>query len=449
MVRPLLYLFLFLTFSCSKEDASDTDVAFQGELVWNKSLGGSFDDKVTSVVTTTDGGYMVLGYSESQNGDLSASKGMFDVWISKFDDSGALVWTKKKGGSLNDYGTSIIKTNDGNFVISGYSESSDLDVPSNKGLHDFYIVKINPSGDIIWSKNYGFEGHDHAHKIIQLSNGDFFVAGFAEYEGIVGAGGGGDHGEGHTLRQNKKHGTGEYLGIRLDANGNFKWYRYFGGKQNDRVSDIVEANDGGIVLAGYSESTDFDITNNKGSYDYWIVKLDSAGHLHWKENYGGSGIDQAFSIVKTNHNSYLIAGRSNSTDKDISKPKGGFDAWVIHIDDHGKLLWNKNFGTNQFDTVSSIKKLNNGNFGLAGNTRGDLPNLKSFGENDFWYFEIDIHPNTDILFQKNFGGEDIDMATDFVQTKNNEIILVGESQSKLNHAISNNGLNDLLILKLK
>ena len=445
------FLILILLFSCSKnDDTSQPDAKFQGEVVWSKSFGGSSDEKITSVVSTIDGGYIVLGYTDSQDNGLPASKGMLDIWLSKFDSSGNLIWTKTIGGSLNDYGTSIAKTNDGNFIIAGYTESLDGDVPGNVGLHDFLITKINQNGNVIWSKNYGFISHDHAHTIIQLSNGDYFVAGFANYDGILGTPGDGNHGEGHSLKTNNTlHGTGEYFGIRLDANGNFKWYRYFGGTQNDRVNDVLETNDGGILLVGYSESNNFDVTNNKGSYDFWVLKLDFEGHLHWKQNYGGSGIDQAFSVVKTDYNSYIIAGRSNSADKDISNPLGGFDGWIIHIDDMGKLLWNKNLGTNQFDGINAIKNLNNGNFGIVGNTRGSLPGLQNFGENDFWFLEVDVQPNSNILFQKNFGGENIDMATDFIQTENNEIIIVGESQSNSNHAISNNGFNDMLILKFK
>ena len=81
---------------------------------------------------------------------------------------------------------------------------------------------------------------------------------------------------------------------------------------------MVEANDGGFVLAGYSESNDFDITDNHGSYDYWVVKINNVGELVWKKSYGGSEIDQAYGIVKTNNNTYLVAGISNSLDFDIS-----------------------------------------------------------------------------------------------------------------------------------
>ncbi|UOK41540.1 MULTISPECIES: hypothetical protein [Flavobacterium] len=443
---------VLLSLSCSNDGADSYENKFKGELAWTKSYGGSLEDRITSVVETPDGGSLVLGFTNSSDGNIVKSNALMDIWLAKLDAEGNLVWTKTIGGSQDDFGTSIIATNDGNYVIAGYTGSNDGDIPGNIGFHDFLITKITGEGNIIWSKNYGFVSHDHAHKVIQLKDGGFFIAGYADYAGIEGTPGDGNHGEGHSFRQNQnvaKHGVGEYFGIRLDANGDFKWYRYFGGRQNDRINDIAEANDGGIVLAGYSESTDYDIDNNKGSYDYWILKLDSNGHLHWKKNFGGSGIDQAFSIVKTDNNSYLVAGRSNSEDGDVSNPKGDSDAWVIHINDHGELLWDKSFGTSDFDVATSIKKLKNGKFGVVGNTRGNVENNSGNGENDFWYFEIDIHPNSPIHFQKTLGGSGIDIATDFIQTKNDEILLVGESQSNNLDVLENKGGNDLWMVKLK
>ncbi len=450
-MKKLIYLFITLSFlSCDNENSiSKTDT--KGELVWSKTFGGTLNEYMTSIVNTNDGGFIVLGYTESNDGDIVKSNSMIDIWLSKYNSSGNLVWSKTIGGSNNDYGTSIIPTTDGNFVISGYTASNDGDVPNNIGMHDFYVCKINNNGDVLWSKNYGFMSHDHAHKIIQTKDGGFFVGGYADYSGIQGTPGDGNHGEGHTLKgynSSAKHGVGEYLGIRLDANGNFMWYRYFGGTQNDRINDIVESNDGGFVLVGYSESVDFDITNNKGSYDYWILKLDSSGHLHWKKNYGGSGIDQAMGVSKTDNNSYMIVGRSNSTDGDITKNIGNFDAWVIHINDHGQLLWEKSFGSTEFDAANTIKKLKDGSFGIVGSTRGMINGNSNKGENDYWIFEIDNRPNTSIHWQKTVGGDQIDIANDFIQTEDG-FIVIGDSQSSTKDVPFNKGANDLWMTKIQ
>lgn len=449
-MRILVFALSFIFFSCTNSEQENTlNSKSELSIVASKTFGGSLDEKIGSVVKTSDGGMIVVGHTNSSDGDINKQYDQIDIWIIKIDSQGNKVWSKTIGGSKNDYGTSIIATNDGNFIISGYTESSDGIVPSNFGLHDFLVVKINSSGDVIWSKNYGFSGHDHAHKIIQTSDGGYFVVGFSEYSGIEGSGGTQNNGEGHEIgHKGVLHGSGEFIGVKINSQGEFMWYRYFGGTQNDRVNDVVEANDGGFLMVGFSESSDFDINDNKGSYDFWVVKLQSSGSLAWKHNYGGSGIDQAFGVVKTNNNSYLIVGRSNSDDKDISVSLGGFDAWVIHIDDHGHLIWNKSFGGSEFDSAEQIRMLSNGNFGIVGNTRSILNNNNK-GENDFWFLEVDNKANSKVYWQKTFGGSNIDIAKDFYQNNNNEIFIVGESQSSDFDVNINRGNNDLWMLKLK
>lgn len=449
-MRIIVFALSFIFFSCTNSEQENTlNSKLELSIVASKTFGGSLDEKIGGVVKTNDGGMIVVGHTNSSDGDVNKQYDQIDIWIIKIDSQGNKVWSKTIGGSKNDFGTSIIATNDGNFIISGYTESSDGIVPSNFGFHDFLVVKINSSGEVIWSRNYGFSGHDHAHKIIQTSDGGYFVVGFSEYSGIEGSGGTQNNGEGHDIgHKGVLHGSGEFIGVKINSQGEFMWYRYFGGTQNDRVNDVVEANDGGLVMVGYSESSDFDINDNKGSYDFWVVKLQNNGSLTWKHNYGGSGIDQAFGVVKTNNNSYLIVGRSNSDDKDINVSLGGFDAWVIHIDDHGHLIWNKSFGGSEFDSAEQIRMLSNGNFGIVGNTRSILNNSNK-GQNDYWFLEVDNKANSKVYWQKTFGGSNIDIAKDFYQNNNNEIFIVGESQSSDFDVNLNRGNNDLWMLKLK
>ncbi len=448
MKRCLLLCSVFLLFSCSKEEAVE-ESKFEGAIAWSKTHGGSQEENTGGVVGTPDGGVIVVGYSKSTDGDVNKLRDLNDIWITKLDKDGTVVWNKTIGGSGDDFGISIIKTSDSNYVISGYSGSSDFDVPRNLGMHDFFIIKINESGSTLWSKVYGFSSHDHAHKIIQTRDGGFFVAGYADYSGINGEPG---NGEGHQMDRDSysvQHGVGEFFGIKLNAQGEFQWYRYFGGTQNDRVNDIVEANDGGIVMVGYTESSDFDVEHPKGSYDYWVIKIDEMGHLHWKKNYGGSDIDQAYGVVKTDHNSYLIVGQSNSTDGDISRPIGNSDVWVIHIDDHGHLIWNKSLGGSQFDTALAIKKTFNNQFMIVGHTRSNDHQFTNLGQNDAFIMGIDAHPNSGILWQKTFGGSSFDFATDVTQTADGSFVLVGDTQSNNGDFTLNKGLNDRFIIKVK
>lgn len=450
-MRKLIFALSFIFFSCSNSDQDvSSNANYDRNVTLSKTFGGSLEEKIGGVIKTVDGGMIVVGNTNSYDGDIVKENDQIDIWVIKIDNLGNKEWSKTIGGSKNDYGTGIIATNDGNYIISGYSESSDGDVSGNFGLHDFFIAKINGAGGIIWTKNYGFSGHDHAHKIIQTNDGGYFFVGFSEYSGIEGSGGAENNGEGHDIgHKNVQHGSGEYIGVKINAQGEFMWYRYFGGTQNDRINDVVEANDGGLVMVGFSESADFDITDNKGSYDYWVVKLHEDGDLHWKHNFGGSGIDQANAISKTANNSYLIAGRSNSEDGDVKNPLGNFDAWVIHINDNGHLIWEKTFGGIEFDSAENIKILSNGNFAIVGNSRSTINSNINKGENDLWILEIDNKANSNAFWQKTLGGSNFDFAKDLYQNNQNEIVIVGESQSNDIDVTTNKGSSDLWVVKLK
>jgi len=435
-MKNIVYLLVAMLFvSCANDFNNLNSYNFDGSKSWSKTIGGSDEDHVKSVVASIDGGFFTVGYTKSHDGDVTHKTGMMeDVWLCKFNAAGEMVWSKTYGGMMDDFGYSVLENLDGTLVVAGYSMSSDGDVQSNLGMHDFFIFKTDAHGEMIWSKSYGFSSHDHAHKIIKTNDGGYFIAGFIDYSGIA---------KGNATL----HGVGEFYGLKIDANGNKLWDGYFGGTQNDRVFDVVEALDGGLVMVGYSESNDFDITDSKGSYDFWVVKLSNDGNLVWKKSYGGSGIDQAYGIVKTNQNSYLITGVSNSDDQDIHQNLGSSDVWVIHINDDGNLIWSKNYGGSQFDSGQSIQKLKNGHYLISGHTRssdGDFKENK--GENDF--FGLIITENGDVIWQQTFGGSNIDLGVHAVELQNRSIILVGDTQSTDFDIENPRGMTDVLIVKV-
>ncbi|CAM3709168.1 hypothetical protein FLGE108171_11520 [Flavobacterium gelidilacus] len=439
-MRKLILVFsiLFIV-SCNKEEnlSFNDETVFSGKKVWSKSIGGSNFEEIHGVIATKDGGFVVVGDTKSSDGDITDKKyALEDIWLSKYNAEGNLLWSKTYGGSEDDLGYSVIENTDGTLVIAGYSKSSDGEVPSNLGMHDFFIFKTDSEGNLIWAKSHGFMSHDHAHKIINTSDGGYFVVGYVDYAGIG--------------KSNKGvlHGVGEFYGIKLDANGNKLWDKYFGGTQNDRVFDVVQANDGGFVMVGYSESSDFDVNDNHGSYDYWVVKINTNGDLVWKKSYGGSELDQAYGIAKNLNNTYLITGTSNSMDGDISSNKGANDVWIINIDDNGALLWEKSFGGSGFDTSNSIRMISNGNFLISGHTRSmDGQITENKGENDFWAFTIS--PNGKMLWQKTFGGSNFDFGYDAVELKDKGFVIVGQTESNDLDVPINKGLSDLLIIKVR
>lgn len=437
MNKLIIALIIFSIFSCQKDDGfNDFSYMYRGDKLWSKTLGGSNDENIKSVITTSDGGFLVIGYTKSNDGDIvDAIDNIEDAWLTKYNVDGDLLWSKTYGGTLDDYSYSAVEMDNGEIVVAGYSKSTDGDVPSNLGMHDFFVFKITASGDLIWSKTYGYTSHDHAHKIIKTTDNGLFVVGFTDYSGGIGD-------------KSVLHGVGEFYGMKLDNNGNLLWDTFFGGTQNDRVFDVVEANDGGYVMVGYSESNDFDATDNHGSYDYWVIKVSASGNLVWKKSYGGSDLDQAYGISKTRNGNYLIVGTSSSLDGDITNHIGGNDVWVVAIDDNGHKIWDKSYGGTQYETANSIKKINNDSFVIIGHTRSNDGNVKNLkGENDIWAFNIDSGGK--LFWESTFGGSNFDFGYDVAELYDNSLILVGETQSIDFDITQSKGMKDLLIIKVK
>lgn len=440
-------IFVLLVFgSCSNDDNRTVpreEVTFLGEVDWIKSFGGTGEDTAQTIIQTSDGGFAVLGFSTSVDGDLfGKSLPVNDYWLLKFDKEGILEWSKTYGGSGDDRGQSVVQTADGGYAIVGYAMSADGDGSNNEGFHDNWILRLDANGTILWEKSFGFSGHDHCYDVLETSDGGFFFAGFLD---VTQSGGAGNEGKGSYLT---RHGVGEFWGTKLDANGNLEWRRYFGGTNNDRAHGVAQADDGGFVMAGFSESDDFDISNTKGSYDFWVVKIDQNGTMLWERSFGGTGIEIAYDITKTADGNYVIAGNTFSTDTDISKNNGESDVWVIQIDDHGNLLWEKTFGGTGFDAARGIKTTLDGGLVIAGNSKssdGDAD--ENQGENDLWIIKTDASGNLE--YQKSLGGSDLDFGFDALETSEGSLLLVGETASEDFQDLESKGMTDMVIIKIK
>jgi hypothetical protein len=447
----IIFVFTSLLYSCKSDDdgvAPPIEVNFQEELVWVKTYGGSNEDDAIDIVEANDGGYVVLGFTNSNDGDVTGKTTTDkDYWLLKLNQDGEILWNKTYGGSGDDQATGISKTNDGGYIISGFTASSDGDVSENAGFQDYWIVKINNTGDIEWEKSFGFIGQDQAYKVIQTFDGGYFATGFLD----VGL----SEGEGNDLydvppnTRGTLHSLGDYWGIKMDANGNIIWRRYFGGSHVDQSKDVLQTDDGGFLLAGISESADFDITNAHGANDFWVIKVSADGNKVWENSYGGAETDRAFSLVKASDGNYILTGESRSIDADVSNSKGGGDIWLVKFNaSNGAIIWEKSYGGTEFDTSRGIANLENGYYAIAGSARSsDIDVAANYGANDAWLILIDENGNLE--FEKNIGGSDIDFANKTIGTSENEIIVVGSSLSNDGNILINKGNKDVLIFKMK
>ncbi|SHI96277.1 hypothetical protein [Aquimarina spongiae] len=435
----LVALLAILLYSCSNDDDNDNSdvINFQGEIDWIKTFGGSDEESARSVIETSDGGYAVFGFTKSTDGNITEKTlNVNDYWLLKLDAEGTLQWNKTIGGSGDDQGQEVIQTRDNGFLITGYSMSSDGDASNNEGFHDNWFVKLDSSGNIEWEKSYGFAGHDHSYAIIQTQDGGYFSAGFLDITASGGEGG------------LTKHGVGEFWGQKINAQGELEWRNFFGGTNNDRSYSVLQSTDGGFVMFGATESTDFDITSHNGSYDFWIVKINASGEMVWQKTYGGSGIDIAYEAVLAADNSYVVVGQTISNDGDVTDNHGDSDFWVIKIDDDGNLIWKKSFGGLQFDVARSIDTTFDGGFVISGASKSSSGDLSAnHGDNDFWVIKIDNSGN--LQWEKNFGGAGFDFSYDVIETSTGHLLAVGETNSNNLDETENKGLLDLMVIKIK
>jgi len=432
---------------CKSDDETpiitDPPAEFNGTLAWVETFGGSGIDQATAVVTTEDGAYMVVGSTYSNDGHFAGLKSTTDAdyFLMRVRPDGGVDWTKVYGGDDDELATGITKTSDGGYVLVGYSRSDNCFTGSNGGFHDYYILKVDAQGNEIWCQNFGYPGSDQAQNIIETREGDLMVTGFFD----VSASGG----QGNDDRENSGtlHGVGEYWGIKLDADGQFFWKRYFGGSNNDRSYNVMQTNDGGFVLIGSSESDDFDITDSKGSYDYWAVKLSAEGDLEWTRSFGGSEIDIAYDIATTLDGNFLIVGDARSNDQDVSTNYGNADIWLVAIDPQGNLIWEKSLGGSMFDSAKDLLPMNDNLYCVTGSSRSnDVDVTTNNGENDAWTVVVDAQGT--IIFEGAIGGSSLDFSEGAAQGVDGALLIVGNTESSDGDIIQNLGYKDILIYKI-
>ncbi|OYT14669.1 MAG: hypothetical protein B7C24_17110 [Bacteroidetes bacterium 4572_77] len=345
------------------------------DLEWQKCYGGSSDDDASSIIQTVDNGYAVVGCTWSNDGDVTNNNGDYDFWVVKLDAIGDIQWQKCYGGSKWDRATSIVQTTDGGFVITGDSFSSDGDIDKNRGGSDILVLKVDVDGGLEWSKSFGGEarGDDGANSIIQTLDGGYVVGGYTwtEVGSIAGKG------------------ANDFWIIKLDANGKEEWDKILGGTDWDFGRSVIQTLDGGYIGAGYSKSIDGDIVGNNGHDDIWAVKLNSIGDTQWSRVYGGAGNDHASSIMQTPTGSYVIVGETYSNDGDITENKGGYDYWLLKLGEFGDLLWQRTYGGSSNDCAKSLIQTSDAGYIVAGDTWSDDGDVSiNYGQSDFWFLKI-------------------------------------------------------------
>ena len=401
-----------------------------GNIMWQNTIGGSGDDFLISMKQTSDGGYILGAGSDSNiSGDKTEnSRGGLDYWILKLDSSGNISWQKTYGGAQPEFETYVVETNDGGYFVGGYSDSdvSGDKTDPNNGQRDYWALKLDSTGNIVWQNSIGGSLVDRPQISFQAADGGFIMGGYS-FSGISGD------------KTQPNQGVTDNWIVKLDSNGNVLWDKSYGGSDSDVLRNLIQTADGGYLAGGYSKSNiSGDKTeNSQGDYDYWIYKLDSNGNLGWQNTIGGSGIDYLRDLKQFADGSYMVVGYSNSNisgDK-TENSNGGYDYWLVKLDTSGNVAAQNSIGGSGDEGGPYFQPTPDGNFAMFCSSNSNISGDKSEnsrGLDDYWVFKttpaiLGIAPN-------NFG---LALSAYPNPTNGRFTINLGESFSETNVSIIN------------
>ncbi|HRC33447.1 MAG TPA: T9SS type A sorting domain-containing protein, partial [Bacteroidia bacterium] len=303
-----------------------------GNILWQNTIGGGNDDMLLSMVQSQNGGYVLGGYSTSDiSGDKTKnSHGGMDYWLLQLDSLGNIVWQNTIGGDANDLPYSITPSNDGGYILGGTSTSniSGDKTENSNGLSDYWVVKIDSIGNIVWQNTIGGIGTDMLLSITNSLDGGYILGGHS-WSSISGD------------KSENCIGSEDYWVVKIDSVGNILWQNTIGGSESDRFAFVSHAPDAGFILGGWSFSNiSGDKTENKkGVCDYWIVKIDSLGNIDWQNTIGGSSIEKLSCATLSLDGGIVLSGNSISN---ISGDKeenaiGSYDFWILKLSHSSRI----------------------------------------------------------------------------------------------------------------
>ena len=405
----------------------------QPSITWQKCLGGSDVEKGNSIQKTSDGGYILVGETSSDNGDVSGNHGSTDVWLVKLTSLGAIEWQKCLGGSLIELCSSIQQTSDGGYILTGDTQSNNGDVSGNLGNYDAWVVKLTSEGVIEWQKCFGGSLDDAGRSIQQTTDGGYILTG-------------------NTVSNNgdvsgNRGGTDVWV-VKLTSLGVIQWQKCLGGSLIDQCFSIQQTTDGGYVLTGITQSNNGDVSGNHGNYDVWVVKLTSLGVIEWQKCLGGSLFDQCSSIQQTTDGGYILTGYTQSNNGDVSGHHGGgYDVWVVKLTSLGVIQWQKCLGGSGFDIGDSIQQTTDGGYILNGHTGSNFGDVSGIHE-DYDAWVVKLTSLGVIQWQKCLGGNSTDYGRNIQQTSDGGYILTGRTLSNDGDVSGNHGNYEAWVVKL-
>lgn len=364
-----------------------------GNIEWQKSIGGDSSDFLQSIRVTSDGGYILGGMSSSPIGDDKTEPwyGDLDYWVIKLDALGNIEWQKTMGGMNTDRLFSIAQTTDGGYICAGWS-SSDISATKSEicqGLADYWVVKLDAAGNIMWDNTIGGSGYDYLHDIVQTQDGGYILGGSSDSP-ISG-----------DKTEFSLSGADDYWIIKLNAAGNIEWQNTIGGTNNEQLYAIAQGLNGDYMISGTSLSN---VSGDKtvpllGGQDIWVVTLDGTGNILWQKAFGGVSSDLAWSAMALDDGGYLIGSYTTTYGLSATKHEyniGSSDYWIIKIDSIGNMIWQNTIGGAQLDYLMDIDFAYGSLFAGGSSTSGVSGDKtwQNIGNQDYWVLKLTGDYNT-------------------------------------------------------
>ncbi|MBP9881747.1 MAG: putative metal-binding motif-containing protein, partial [Chitinophagales bacterium] len=344
-----------------------------GNTLWTKTYGGSESDKCYTVIETPEGNFLLAGDSFSNDGDVSATHALQNAWVLLINKDGEIIWSKTYGGSINDSVKGITKNSNNNYVLCGETNSNDGNVSGNHqfGTYDYWVFEITVDGTLVRQKCFGGTDDDKSSNLINGNLSDYLVIGYsASTDGdvmtydesfhlwainfdslfnlnwVFGFGGASDdRGYSAVLTEDSNFIlTGEvfseelpgFIGgirdaiiIKLDTNGNLVWVNFFGGSDGESINHISHSFGENYLLIGHATSSDGDIPSNTGLNDVFVSEISSDGIVLETIVFGGSHEDIGHGIIGSSISDFVAVGDFYSDDYDFPTNYGYKDAFIL------------------------------------------------------------------------------------------------------------------------
>ena len=453
----------------------------QPNFEWAKNFGGSGFEQGNGIAVDNSGNVYTIGYFAG-TADFDPGPGIYsltangsaDIFISKLDSMGNLVWARAFGSTDWDKGNSIALDNSGNIYATGFfSDTVDFDPGpgvfnlTSVGITDIFICKLDASGNYLWAKSVGGTDYDFGISIKTDDSGNVYTTG--NFLDTV------DFDPGAATYSITSMGTYDIFILKLDSSGNYIWVKTFGGQEPQSVSSIDVDASGNVYTTGYFyTSADFDPGPNvfylisEGENDVFVSKLDSMGNFIWAKQFGNYDEDEGLSIATDNSGNVYTTGTFKVT-VDFDPGQGGYnlisagseDIFISKLDSTGSFIWAKSFGNISVEKGLDITLDNSGNIYAVGQFTGTVDfdpgpgvfNLYSNGDYDLFICKLTSSGN--LVWAKSMGALGVDLGGSIAVDDLNNVYTTGYFQSTVDfdpgpgvHNLTASGMGDVFILKL-